>query len=98
MSIQTTTTSLPTDPASLSNFADIITEHIALDWDIDWSNQLIHGSVTLKLKPTSSTPVDKVVLDSSYLEIKSAHVGGKDVKVGEVSVQAPEYLLMNAAI
>ncbi len=78
-----TTTTRPTDPASLSNFADLLTQHIQLDWTIDWTKQLIHGSVTLTLKPTNGE-VDKVVLDTSHLNISAIKVDGTDVKVGAV--------------
>jgi leukotriene-A4 hydrolase len=80
MAATTTNVTRPTDLSSLSNFADIRTEHIQLDWTIDWTKQLIHGSATLTMKPTKSG-IDRVVLDTSYLDISGIKVDGEAVKV-----------------
>ncbi len=82
-------TSRPWDSASLSNFADVLTQHIHLDWEIDWTKQLIHGVVTIRLKPTGKE-VDQVVLDSSYLDVQDATVGGQTVKVREMQSHRAE--------
>jgi aminopeptidase N len=80
MAATTTNVTGPTDLSSLSNFAAIRTEHIQLDWTIDWTKQLIHGSATLTMKPTKSG-IDRVVLDTSYLDISGIKVDGEAVKV-----------------
>lgn len=34
------------DPTTQSNYLSIATEHVALDWIIDFDNKLIYGSAT----------------------------------------------------
>lgn len=63
------------DQATLSNYTEIRTTHIDLDWTIDWDRQVIFGHANLKLQATKDT--DVVVLDSSYLDVKAVHVGGE---------------------
>ena len=66
------------DLATQSNYHDIRTTHLDLTWNIDWSNQLISGSIAFVLEATKD--VHHVVLDTSYLDIKTVQVGGKQVK------------------
>ena len=65
------------DLATQSNYHDIRTTHLDLIWNIDWSNQLIGGSITLVLEATKD--VHRVILDTSYLDIKTVEVGGEQV-------------------
>lgn len=60
-----------TDPSSLSNLGEITTTHLHLNWNISFDKKVIEGDVVLDLK-TLADNVDKVVLDSSYLDIKQA--------------------------
>lgn len=46
-----------------------MTEHIHLDWSIDWKEQTIGGSVQHTMRAVESTSV--AIFDSSYLTIKS---------------------------
>ncbi|GAA96251.1 uncharacterized protein L969DRAFT_100748 [Mixia osmundae IAM 14324] len=67
------------DKSTLSNYRDIHTEHAVLTWTIDWSKQLVHGSVehTMIVKQSG---LKHVVFDTSFLDIASVKVAGKDAK------------------
>ncbi|KAI8340869.1 peptidase family M1-domain-containing protein [Chlamydoabsidia padenii] len=58
-----------TDPSSLSNLQELTTTHLHLNWDISFEKKRIDGHVVLDLK-TLTDNVNKVVLDTSYLDIK----------------------------
>ena len=63
------------DLSTLSNYQDIRTDNIDLDWEIDWDKKTIGGKATLKLEAVKD--VDEVVLDTSYLDVKDVAVDGK---------------------
>jgi leukotriene-A4 hydrolase len=63
------------DRATLSNYRDVRTTHIDLDWTIDWKHQVIFGQAVLNLVATND--VDHVKLDSSYLDIKDIRIEGQ---------------------
>lgn len=62
------------DLATFSNYTEIVTEHIQLDWAIDWSKRVIAGAAALTLN--AKKDVGEVVLDTAFLEIKKAEVDG----------------------
>ncbi|KAI8147795.1 hypothetical protein BJV82DRAFT_698171 [Fennellomyces sp. T-0311] len=66
------------DPSSLANLSEIQTTHIHLSWTISFDERKISGHVLLDLLVLAN--VDKVVLDTSYLDIKSASLDGQDLK------------------
>lgn len=68
------------DQATLSNYSEIRTTHIDLDWTIDWDQKVISGYAILKLSATKD--IDEVVLDSSYLKISHVELGGNKVDWG----------------
>lgn len=82
MSFSTAFASEPTqwdeDKATLSNYQEVKTDHIDLDWSIDWKKQVIHGGAQLRM--TATKDIKTVVLDSSYLDIKKVSVDGAEVK------------------
>ncbi|NXD32286.1 LKHA4 aminopeptidase, partial [Spelaeornis formosus] len=55
--------------------------HTHLEWTIDWEKQVFHGHavVSLQAQP-SSQGVERVVLDTSFLDIKKIEVDGTEVK------------------
>ncbi|ORY89696.1 peptidase family M1-domain-containing protein [Leucosporidium creatinivorum] len=55
------------DPATQANYHEIVTEHIHLDWIIDWKEKTIGGSVQHTMRALESTSV--AIFDSSYLTI-----------------------------
>lgn len=71
----------PKDNSTLSNYHLFRTTHIHLDWTIDWTKQLIHGSATLSIRKTGGEGEGELVLDSSYLDVRGVEVEGEEVKV-----------------
>ncbi|CAO3591318.1 unnamed protein product [Absidia cylindrospora] len=95
------------DPSSLSNLAELTTTHLHLNWNISFEKKVIEGEVVLDLK-TLADNVNKVVLDSSYLDIKQVVlndtalpfvVAERHQALGSaVTIQLPERLRINTAI
>ena len=73
---------MTTDQATLANYRDVRVTHTHLQWHINWAEQLIAGWATLSVRPqtASAAAVDKVVLDTSFLDIQHVDVDGKQVK------------------
>jgi leukotriene-A4 hydrolase len=71
------------DKATSANYTEVKVTHTHLEWTIDWDNHVFHGLAVLSL--TALKEVGKVVLDTSYLDIKKVEVDGQEVKytVGE---------------
>ncbi|GAA5821062.1 hypothetical protein JCM11251_001944 [Rhodosporidiobolus azoricus] len=67
------------DVVTQSNYQDIATTHLTLDWEVDWSQRILKGSVTHKLQ-VRKDGVDTAVFDSSYLSIKRAFVASSPSK------------------
>jgi len=65
-----------TDLSSFSNPTDVITTHIKLDWDIDFDNCIIIGSIEHILKVVTSNTTH-VNFDSSKLIIQDVIVNGE---------------------
>ncbi|KAI8992346.1 peptidase family M1-domain-containing protein [Pilobolus umbonatus] len=63
------------DPSTQANIKQVITEHIHLNWSVDFSKHILKGNVMLDLK-TLVDNVDRVVLDTSYLDIQSISLDG----------------------
>lgn len=66
------------DKATQSNYTEIKVKHTHLEWTIDWSKHIFHGHASLNLIATGD--VKKVVLDTSYLDIKKVEVEGDELK------------------
>lgn len=71
------------DLSTQANIDQVKTTHLHLNWIVDFENQNLHGNVVLDLV-TLVDHVDKVVLDTSYLEIKSVAFGKESLKVSFV--------------
>jgi hypothetical protein len=69
------------DKATQSNYQEIKVTHTHLEWTIDWEKQVFHGHavVSLQAQP-SSQGVERVVLDTSFLDIKKIEIDGTEVK------------------
>lgn len=68
------------EPNTLSNISQVKTTHLHLDWTISFEKKLLIGHVLLDLI-TLVDNVDKIVLDTSFLDVTNASYDGKDVKV-----------------
>ncbi|GAA5904016.1 hypothetical protein JCM5296_002508 [Sporobolomyces johnsonii] len=77
------------DNATQSNFHDIRTTHLSLDWIVDWQQQIIRGSVTHSLTALKDG-VDKVIFDSSYLSIKRCFVVAEGGQEEELTFDLPK--------
>lgn len=72
--LYTKPTAADRDLATLSNYQDIRTTHIDLQWTIDWDAKTIGGQATLSFEATKD--VDCAILDTSFLNIQGVEVGG----------------------
>ncbi|OCF30838.1 leukotriene A-4 hydrolase/aminopeptidase [Kwoniella heveanensis BCC8398] len=79
-SSNSTPSPLDRDLATLSNYHQVLTKHISLDWEIDWTKQVIGGSATLQFEVKDDGGVKEVVLDSSYLDISDVEIVGSGEK------------------
>lgn len=68
------------DPSSLANLSEVVTKHLHLDWTISFDQRNITGHVLLDMV-TRVDNVAKIVLDTSYISVKSASLAGQDLKV-----------------
>lgn len=68
------------DPSSLSNLTEVITKHVHLNWKISFEEKKISGHVLLDMV-TLRPNVSKVVLDTSYLDLKNVSLNGQELKV-----------------
>ncbi|KAJ8657418.1 leukotriene A-4 hydrolase/aminopeptidase [Lichtheimia ornata] len=67
------------DPSSFANTSDIVTTHLHLNWTISFEERKIAGNVVLDLVALKDN-VDKVVLDTSYLDIRAVYVNDAEAK------------------
>ncbi|KAF4552960.1 Leucine aminopeptidase 2 [Elsinoe fawcettii] len=69
----------PRDPNTLSNYNAWRTEHVTADLDIDFDGKKVAGKVTLDLKRLHNS-ADKIILDTSFLDIGEVSVNGSNAK------------------
>ncbi|KAG0368982.1 peptidase family M1-domain-containing protein [Gamsiella multidivaricata] len=70
---------MPYDPTSQSNLDEIRTNHIHLALTVDFAAKALTGSVELELEAITSN-VSKVVLDTSYIDVRSVSTQGHVLK------------------
>jgi hypothetical protein len=80
----THTFTMPYDPTSQSNIDEFKTNHIHLDLTVDFSAKTLSGSAELELE-TIADNVSKVVLDTSYIDVRSVTSNGKALQVWSIS-------------
>ncbi|KAG6919449.1 hypothetical protein DXG01_005708 [Tephrocybe rancida] len=66
------------DPTTQSNYLQIASEHVSLDWSLDFDTQIISGSATHHLL-VKEGGVKEVVFDTSELDLLDAKIDGKSV-------------------
>ncbi|KAF8508488.1 hypothetical protein JB92DRAFT_2732664 [Gautieria morchelliformis] len=89
------------DQTTQSNYRDISTEHIDIDWSLDFNAKTVSGTARHNLI-AKKDGVQEVVLDTSFLDIKSVQVNGQTSRysLGEhhavmgspLSIQFPQSL------
>lgn len=65
------------DLSSQANVEQVKTSHLHLNWNVDFETQILYGNVVLDLV-TLVDNVNKVILDTSYLDIQSVTLGEKE--------------------
>jgi leukotriene-A4 hydrolase len=70
------------EPNTLSNIDQVKTTHLHLDWTISFDKNILNGHAILDLI-TLVDQVEKVVLDTSFLDVTKATFDGKDAKVDD---------------
>lgn len=69
------------DLSTQANIDQVKTNHVHLNWNVDFDTQLIYGNAVLDMESLVDN-LDKVILDTSYLDIKSASFNDNtDLKV-----------------
>lgn len=68
------------DPSSLSNLNEVATKHIHMNWTIAFDQKKIGGHVLLDIV-TLVPNVSKVILDTSYLDLKNVSLDGQNLEV-----------------
>ncbi|OCB89221.1 hypothetical protein A7U60_g3588 [Sanghuangporus baumii] len=66
------------DPTTQSNYLSIVTQHVILDWNVDFDRKVLSGSATHELL-VRDIVVNEVVFDSGDLDISSVEVEGISV-------------------
>jgi aminopeptidase N len=84
-SIQTLVRKMYYDPSTLSNINEVQTNHIELNLRVDFEHKILDGSVTLSII-TITDNINKVILDTKSLNIKSVSQDGRQLKVRRISV------------
>ncbi|KAH8825130.1 peptidase family M1-domain-containing protein [Flagelloscypha sp. PMI_526] len=67
------------DPTTQSNYTQVISKHIHLDWKVDYDALIISGTAVHDLEAVAND-VNLVVFDISLLNIKRAVIDGKETK------------------
>lgn len=81
------------DPSTLLNYFLFKVHHTSLDYSVDWKKKILHGKGKIALETVED--VTQVVLDSSFLDIKSVAVDGKEAsfQFGEQGVLGSEFAI-----
>ncbi|KAF1813311.1 leukotriene A-4 hydrolase [Eremomyces bilateralis CBS 781.70] len=64
------------DPNTLSNYDEFVTRHITANLEVDFEGRRLSGDVVLRMRSVTGEG-DRVVLDTSYVDIKGISIGGK---------------------
>ncbi|GAM88333.1 hypothetical protein ANO11243_063660 [Dothideomycetidae sp. 11243] len=80
----------PRDPNTLSNYNAWRCQHITAELAIDFDAKKVAGKVSLEMKRLHDD-VDKVVLDTSYLDIQEVHVNGEKASFEVAATRTEPY-------
>ncbi|GAA5993250.1 hypothetical protein JCM10908_004532 [Rhodotorula pacifica] len=87
----------PVDQATQSNYLDIESTDLQLDWTVDWSQRIVRGTATHTLKARKDG-VDKVVLDTSYLAIKKCYLDSHKTDDLSFTLPAKRHPVLGSAL
>ena len=79
----------PRDPNTLSNYNAWRTKHTKADFEIDFDTKCLKGSVELTLERLAEE--SKIVLDTSYLDVKSVSIAGSKADFNIASSRTEPY-------
>lgn len=65
------------DLSTQANVEQVKTTHLHLNWNVDFESKILYGNVVLDMV-TLVDNVNKVILDTSYLDIQSVTLGEKE--------------------
>ncbi|EON68246.1 leukotriene A-4 hydrolase [Coniosporium apollinis CBS 100218] len=82
---QDITINVPRDPNTLSNYNNFVTKHTIANFEINFEKRVLEGNVELSLESITEGEIDRIVLDTSHLDIKEVKIGGKTAKWGLAS-------------
>ncbi|KAK3191851.1 Leucyl aminopeptidase yscIV [Lecanicillium sp. MT-2017a] len=68
------------DPTTLSNYSAWRTKHTTVNFNIDFDNKCLKGSVTLQLESQTEKESNEVVLDSRFVKVSGVNVNAKESK------------------
>jgi leukotriene-A4 hydrolase len=71
---------MPYDPNTSSNINEVQTTHLELNLKVDFERKILDGSVILSLIALADN-INKVILDTRNLDVKSVSQNGKELKV-----------------
>lgn len=80
------------DNATQSNYNDISSTHINLDWTVDWKSQTISGSIH-HIMTVHTNNITQAIFDSSYLSI--SRITNKDDKDLEFLIASRDSVMGN---
>ena len=80
----------PRDPNTLSNYNAWRTKHTKADFKIDFDGKRLRGNVELTLERLAKD-AEKIVLDTSYLDVSEVSINGSGVKFDLASSRTEPY-------
>lgn len=82
---------LPLTFLVVSNYNFWQTKHTIADLAIDFKKQRLQGIVTLELESISDKGSDKIILDTSFLDLTDIKIDGTTAKTWEVKERSEPY-------
>ncbi|GKT97688.1 leukotriene A4 hydrolase [Colletotrichum tofieldiae] len=63
-----------------ANFGDVVTKHTDLELTIDFNKKIVSGTTTITAESQLEAGVSEIILDTSFLKIKSATISGYEAR------------------
>jgi leukotriene-A4 hydrolase len=67
------------DPCTVSNYHQFLAKHITTNFTLDFKTKRLAGDVIISFDRLDEKSTE-IVLDTSFVDVKSVHVGGEEVK------------------
>lgn len=69
------------DPTTQSNYTEIRSTHLHLDWNVDFDKNTISGTVVHDVEAVGEGAFSTIVFDTAGLDIAGVKVGSENAKV-----------------